>query len=113
MSIRNMSVSIRSAAGFGLIGLIVLVLGLFSLNQMAEMREESSQVDQNWLPSIVSLGDLNASMLRIRALTMRLMLVDGEAISATDQSLTKLVGEIGTLNSAYEKRITIPEEKAA
>ncbi|MFG3453437.1 methyl-accepting chemotaxis protein [Stutzerimonas stutzeri] len=113
MSIRNMSVSIRSAAGFGLIGLIVLVLGLFSLNQMAEMREESSQVDQNWLPSIVSLGDLNASMLRIRALTMRLMLVDGEAVSATDQSLTKLVGEIGTLNSAYEKRITIPEEKAA
>jgi len=113
MSIRNMSVSIRSAAGFGLIGLIVLVLGLFSLNQMAEMREESSQVDQNWLPSIVSLGDLNASMLRIRALTMRLMLVEGEAVSATDQSLTKLVGEIGTLNSAYEKRITIPEEKAA
>ena len=113
MSIRNMSVSIRSAAGFGLIGLIVLVLGLFSLNQMAEMREESSQVDQNWLPSIVSLGDLNASMLRIRALTMRLMLVEGEAVSATDQALTKLVGEIGTLNSAYEKRITIPEEKAA
>lgn len=113
MSIRNMSVSIRSAAGFGLIGLIVLVLGLFSLNQMAEMREESSQVDQNWLPSIVSLGDLNASMLRIRALTMRLMLVEGEAITATEQSLTKLAGEIDALNTAYEKRITIPEEKSA
>ncbi|UPQ81070.1 methyl-accepting chemotaxis protein [Pseudomonas knackmussii] len=113
MSIRNMSVSIRSAAGFGLIGLIVLVLGLFSLNQMAEMREESSQVDQNWLPSIVSLGDLNASMLRIRALTMRLMLVEGKEITATEQSLTKLAGEIDALNSAYEKRITIPEEKSA
>lgn len=113
MSIRNMSVSIRSAAGFGLIGLIVLVLGLFSLNQMAEMREKSSQVDQNWLPSIVSLGELDASMLRIRALTMRLMLVEGKEITATEQSLTKLAGEIDALNSAYEKRITIPEEKSA
>lgn len=54
MSIRNLNVPIRSAIGFGLIGVIVLVLGLFSLNQMAEMREESSQVDENWLPSIIS-----------------------------------------------------------
>jgi methyl-accepting chemotaxis protein len=113
MSIRNLNVSFRSAIGFGLIGVIVLVLGLFALNQMSEMRKESSQVDQNWLPSIVSLGELNASMLRIRALTMRSMLVEGDALVATRQSLTKLVEEIGTFNAAYEKRISIAEEKAA
>ena len=113
MSIRNLNVSFRSAIGFGLIGAIVLVLGLFALNQMSEMRKESSQVDQNWLPSIVSLGELNASMLRIRALTMRSMLVEGDALVATRQSLTKLVDEIGTFNAAYEKRISIAEEKAA
>ena len=113
MSIRNLNVSFRSAIGFGLIGAIVLVLGLFALNEMSEMRKESSQVDQNWLPSIVSLGELNASMLRIRALTMRSMLVEGDALVATRQSLTKLVEEIGTFNAAYEKRISIAEEKAA
>lgn len=113
MSIRNLNVSVRSAIGFGLIGVIVLVLGLFSLNQMSEMRKESSEVDQNWLPSIISLADLNAAMLRIRALTMRSMLVEGDALIATKQSLNKLVEEIGTLNAAYEKRISVAEEKAA
>ncbi|AHL75215.1 chemotaxis protein [Stutzerimonas stutzeri] len=113
MSIRDVSVSIRSAVGFGLIGVIVLVLGLFSLSQMADMREESNEVDQNWLPSIVSLGDLNAAMLRIRALTMRAMLVEGEALVSTKQSLAKLIENIDSLNSAYADRIVTDDEKAA
>ena len=71
MSIRRMNISSRSAAGFGLIGLMVLALGLFALKQMAEMRKESNDVDQNWLPSIVSLSSLNAGMQRTRALTAR------------------------------------------
>ncbi|MCP9338794.1 methyl-accepting chemotaxis protein [Stutzerimonas xanthomarina] len=113
MSIRNLNVSIRSAIGFGLIGVIVLVLGLFALSQMSDMRKESSEVDQNWLPSILSLADLNVAMLRIRALTMRTMLVEGEALVADRQSLAKLVDEIGTLNSSYAERITTAEEKAS
>ncbi|WP_417788127.1 methyl-accepting chemotaxis protein [Stutzerimonas xanthomarina] len=113
MLIRNLNVSIRSAIGFGLIGVIVLVLGLFALSQMSDMRKESSEVDQNWLPSILSLADLNVAMLRIRALTMRTMLVEGEALVADRQSLAKLVDEIGTLNSSYAERITTAEEKAS
>ncbi len=113
MSIRNLKVSTRSAIGFGLIGVIVLVLGLFSLSQMAGMRKESGEVDQNWLPSIISLGDLNIAMLRIRALTMRSMLVEGEELASSKQSLDKLADEIGALNAAYAKRLSTAEEKAA
>lgn len=113
MSIRNLKVSTRSAIGFGLIGVIVLVLGLFSLSQMSGMRKESGEVDQNWLPSIISLGDLNIGMLRIRALTMRSMLVEGEELASSKQSLDKLADEIGALNAAYAKRLSTAEEKAA
>ncbi|WP_313088778.1 methyl-accepting chemotaxis protein [Pseudomonas sp.] len=113
MLIRNLTVSTRSAIGFGLIGAIVLMLGLFSLDQMGDMRKESSEVDQNWLPSIVSLNELNATMLRIRAMTMRSMLVEGQELASAKQALTNLVDEVGALNSAYAKRITIPDEKAA
>jgi methyl-accepting chemotaxis protein len=113
MSIRNLNISTRSAVGFGLIGVMVLVLGLFALNQMSDMRQESSEVDQNWLPSIVSLSELNAAMLRIRALTMRSMLVEGDALVSTKQSLTKLVEDVGALDAAYEKRLTTADEKAA
>jgi len=112
MSIRNLKVSTRSAIGFGLIGVIVLVLGLFALSQMASMRKESGEVDQNWLPSIISLGDLNIAMLRIRALTMRSLLVEGGAQVATRQSLAKLTEELGALDTAYANLLTTPEERA-
>ncbi len=112
MSIRNLNVSTRSAIGFGLIGVIVLVLGLFALSQMASMRKESGEVDQNWLPSIISLGDLNIAMLRIRALTMRSLLVEGDAQVTTRQSLAKLTEELGALDTAYASLLTTPEERA-
>ncbi len=112
MSIRNLKVSTRSAIGFGLIGVIVLVLGLFALSQMASMRKESGEVDKNWLPSIISLGDLNIAMLRIRALTMRSLLVEGDAQVTTRQSLAKLTEELGALDTAYASLLTTPEERA-
>lgn len=113
MLIRNLKVSTRSAIGFGLVGFIVLVLGLFSLSQMTGMRKQSSEVDQNWLPSIISLGDLNIAMLRIRALTMRTMLVDGDMLTSTKQALNKLTDELATLDAAYAKLVSVPAERAA
>ena len=113
MSIRSLNVSTRSAIGFGLIGVIVLVLGLFALLQMQEMRKESSEVDQNWLPSITSLGNLNAGMMRIRALTLRSILVDEDKLVSTMETLDKLTSEIAILSAAYEANITTPAEKAA
>ena len=114
MSIRRLNISSRSAAGFGLIGLMVLALGLFALKQMAEMRKESSDVDQNWLPSIVSLASLNSGMQRTRALTMRMvMLTSDEARAATAGVLGKLVDDVNLTKAEYEKLLTTADEKAA
>lgn len=114
MSLRQLNISARSAAGFGLIGLLVLALGVFALKQMAEMREASSEVDQNWLPSLVSLADLNAGMQRTRALTMRMtMLSNDEARTATAQTLTTLGDDVSAMKAEYEQRLTTAEEKAA
>ena len=114
MSIRRLNISSRSAAGFGLIGLMVLALGLFALKQMAEMRKESNEVDQNWLPSIVSLSSLNAGMQRTRALTMRMVMLNSdEARAATAQMLGKLIDDVNQAKAEYEKLLTTADEKAA
>lgn len=114
VSIRNLNVSARSAIGFGLIGLIVLILGVFSLSQMKGMRHESSQVDQNWLPSIISLSDVSTGMQRTRALTMRMIiLTSDEARSSAQQTLVKLSGDVNAAMAEYEKRLTTAEERAA
>ncbi|TWI46866.1 methyl-accepting chemotaxis protein [Pseudomonas duriflava] len=83
MSFRNLRVSQRSALGFGLIGLIVLILGVFSLKQMADIRERSSEVGTGWMPSIVALGDLSDNIMRTRIFALRLVLIND---SDVDQS---------------------------
>ena len=114
MSIRRLNISSRSAVGFGLIGLMVLALGLFALKQMAEMRKESSEVDQNWLPSLISLGNLNGGMQRMRALTMRMVLLThDDARRATLQALDRLTDEVNRTKADYEHMLTTAAEKAA
>ena len=114
MSIRRLNISSRSAVGFGLIGLMVLALGLFAVNQMAEMRKQSREVDENWLPSLVSLGDLNAGMQRTRALTMRLIMLNtDQARTSTSQMLAKLTDDVGSMKAEYERMLTTADEKAA
>jgi len=114
MSIRRLNIPFRSAIGFGLIGLLVLFLGLSSLNQMKEMRKQSSEVDQNWLPSIIALNNMNAGMQRIRALTMRTVMQDSdESRSATRQTLAKLVDDVSGMIADYEEKLTTADEKAA
>ncbi|MFI8464900.1 MAG: chemotaxis protein [Pseudomonas sp. K35] len=114
MSIRSLTIGKRSTLGFGLIGLLVLFLGLFALNQMTNMREESREVDRNWLPSIMALSELNVTVMRIRANTLRLALAEeSQMVQETAQRLTQLRSEVAQRDADYAKRVTTAEERAA
>lgn len=114
MSIRNLTIGKRSALGFGLIGLLVLFLGLFALNQMANMRKESREVDENWLPSIMAISELNMTVMRIRALTLRMTVAeDAQVVQSTAQRLAQLRGEVAERDAQYVKLLTTAEEKSA
>ena len=114
MSVRSLTIGKRSALGFGLIGVLVLFLGLFVLDQMTDMRNESRDVDENWLPSIMTVGELNATVLRIRALTLRMVLAtDPEVRKTTEQRLVQLRSEASERKARYETLLTVDDEKAA
>lgn len=82
-----MKIALRSACGFGLVGLLVVLLGLFSLSQMRDMASQSDEVDKNWLPSILALGDLQTTMSEIRVATYRVMLLDNsEQVKASQRA---------------------------
>ena len=112
MTLRNLNIAPRASLGFGLVALLVLILGSFSLLQMAEMHKQSQQVNENWLPSILNLGEMNQDILRLRALTLRLMLNTDEGM--TRQNLARLEELRGVLNKAqdgYEKLIASEGER--
>ncbi len=114
MTLRNLNIAPRATLGFGLVALLVLLLGGFSLLQMAEMNKQADEVKSNWLPSIISLGDVSQDVLRLRTMTLRLMLNDEESMAKNNLAkIEDLYSALTEAKSTYEKLISSDEEKAA
>ena len=112
MSIRSLNIAPRAGLGFGLLALMVFALGAFALLQMSNMRAQSDEVDNNWLPSVMAVGEMSQDMLRLRALTMRLLLNrDPQALQQNVAKLDELRGVLSEAQQRYDVLIVLPEER--
>ncbi|PKA67886.1 methyl-accepting chemotaxis protein [Pseudomonas baetica] len=112
MSIRSLNIAPRAGLGFGLLALMVFALGAFALLQMLNMRAQSDEVDNNWLPSVMAVGEMSQDMLRLRALTMRLLLNrDPQALQQNVAKLDELRGVLSEAQQRYDVLIVLPEER--
>lgn len=112
MGIRSLNIAPRAGLGFGLLALMVFVLGGFALMQMANMREQSDQVETNWLPSVMAAGEMNQDLLRIRALTLRLLINrDPQAVAQNEQKILDIKKQLHTAQKLYEALIILPEDQ--
>ena len=112
MSIRSLNIAPRAGLGFGLLALMVFALGAFALLQMSNMRAQSDEVDKNWLPSVMAVGEMSQDMLRLRALTMRLLLNrDPQALEQNVNKLNELRGVLSEAQQRYDVLIVLPEER--
>ena len=113
MSIRSLNIAPRAGLGFGVLGLMVCALGAFALLQMANMRQQSEQVESNWLPSVMAVGEMSQDLLRIRALTLRLLINrDPQSLTQNEQKLTALKNGLYQGQTLYETLIVLPQERA-
>ena len=112
MSIRNLNIAPRAGLGFGLLALMMFGLGAFALMQMSNMREQSDEVDNNWLPSVMAVGEINQDLLRVRALTMRLLINrDPQALASNESKLNDVKRNLGAAQKRYEALIVLPRER--
>nr|WP_213153070.1 methyl-accepting chemotaxis protein [Pseudomonas carnis] len=112
MNIRSLNIAPRAGLGFGVLALMVFVLGGFALLQMANMRQQSDQVETNWLPSVMAVGEMNQDVLRIRALTLRLLVNrDPQAVAQNEQKIAEIKTGLQHAEGVYEALIVLPEER--
>lgn len=112
MNIRSLNIAPRAGLGFGVLALMVFVLGGFALLQMANMRQQSDQVETNWLPSVMAVGEMNQDVLRIRALTLRLLVNrDPQAVVQNEQKIAEIKTGLHHAEGVYEALIVLPEER--
>lgn len=112
MSIRSLNIAPRAGLGFGLLALMVFGLGAFALLQMSNMRAQSDEVDNNWLPSVMAVGEMNQDLLRIRALTLRLLINrNPQALAQNESKLNDIKRGMSAAQERYDALIVLPQER--
>src|SRR5471032_1666744 len=113
MSLRNMNIAPRAFLGFTLIGALMLILGVFALNQMSKIRAAAEDITSNSVPSIKSLDEFTQLTLRQRVLSYRLMVNrEPDVQQKTIDLLETRNQQIRTAQTVYEKLISSPQERA-
>ena len=114
MSLRNMNIAPRAFLGFAMIGGLMLILGVFALNQMSKIRGAAEDITLSSVPSIQSLDEFTQLTLRLRVLSYRLLVNrEPDVQQKTMELLDMRNQQIRAAQGTYEKLITGSAEKAA
>lgn len=102
MSIRNMNIAPRAFLGFAFIAALVIGLSVFSVNRMAVIRQATTDMESNQLPSIAHLSTMLENTLRLRITSFR-TLVNREpaTLLETDARIAELIGKLQAAKKAY------------
>lgn len=111
MTLRNLNIAPRSALGFGLMALLVFVLGSFTLLQMSKLSDQSDVVSDEWIPSVLAINEVSQSFLRLRALNLRILLIrDDQTLQANVAYIEELKVSMKKALRAYEELMDPPEK---
>ncbi|AVJ20623.1 HAMP domain-containing protein [Pseudomonas sp. PA-1-2A] len=114
MSLRNMNIAPRAFLGFAFIGALMLLLGVFALNQMSKIRAATEDITSASVPSIRAVDELTQLTLRLRVLSYRLLTNrEPDVQQKTLEAFELRNQQIRTAQDIYEKLITSTEERNA
>ncbi|WP_049631063.1 methyl-accepting chemotaxis protein [Cellvibrio sp. pealriver] len=109
---RNINIGSRLTLGFGALALILLLQGLFGLNNMANMQEKADEVKSIWVPALSAVGELNLALMRYRVNAVRAVIdVDPAGIAQAESNLRARAQDVEVAQANFEKLITEPEER--
>ncbi len=114
MSLRNLNIAPRAFLGFSVIGLLMLILGVFALSQMNKINNANVVMANNSMPSIKALDKLTEGSIRLRVLSYRLMLNrDPDSLQKTNELFAIRNKQIDDARAIYVKLISEPAEQSA
>ena len=114
MSLRNMNIAPRAFTGFALIGGLMLILGVFALNQMSKIRAAGEDIATASVPSIKALDEFTQLTLRLRVLSYRLLINrEPDVQQKTIELFDMRNRQITEAQRAYEPLISSPDERTA
>ncbi|MEK1943047.1 MAG: methyl-accepting chemotaxis protein [Pseudomonas sp.] len=112
--LRKLNIAPRASLGFGLLALLVVLLGSFSLLKLSQLHDDSLEVSGNWLPSILALDSMANDSLVLRLSTLRQIVNRADQDQASNaQRIEQLRTSLAEDQRVYSALISSPEERAA
>jgi methyl-accepting chemotaxis protein len=110
---RNLSISRKLAAGFGIVCLLTAVLGWMSLRAMSALNQSTVDIDSNWLPRVNALEAVKNATNEIRRQELAVLLCQTDACAQDHRQLfTQQQAAFEAALQKYEPLISSPEEHA-
>jgi methyl-accepting chemotaxis protein len=111
----------RVQAGFVLVLALAAVQGAVAFFEMRLINQQSTDIDQNWLPSVQTVGELNAHVAQMQSLRYQHVLAEasedktrvGEQLKALDAAVQQRVARMKDLSHSPEEFTLIEEFEQA
>lgn len=110
--LREITIQKRLLLAFSLIIALLILVGSVSLSSMKTLRSHAAQVESNMLPAILSLGEVNLNLMRVRIFSLRLLLdKDENSRQNTASQIQEVKKTVEHFSAQYQQTIVTPEEQ--
>jgi|GEM_PF-3443394 len=110
---RNLKVGAKLLCSFAVVLLLTIVLGVFSIVELAKVNGTATDMQTNWLPSVQAVDGIALKMNLLRRIEFQLMLPNDAASVQKYETMMKETREaLDKIAARYEKLISSPEEKS-
>ncbi|NBW49943.1 MAG: hypothetical protein EBR49_07585, partial [Betaproteobacteria bacterium] len=112
MNIKDMKISTRLMAVMGSLTALLLAVVVLAISQMQAMRNDTTAITTNWLPSVGLVGELKAGLADLRAWESQHVLnTDEGAMDRIEKLASQAVATVEATRQEYGKLVNEPDEK--
>ncbi len=112
MKLSDLNLKTKLLGGFLLVVTIVIIQALSGLYQLKEVNDKSTEIAENWLPSVKLTGAMNTATSDLRIAQFQHVLADNDAaMDAIEKEMAGLKALLVKQESSYVKLISSPDEK--
>ncbi|MBI4854879.1 MAG: MCP four helix bundle domain-containing protein, partial [Acidobacteria bacterium] len=108
----DLKISSKLLFGFSFVVLLVVALGTFSIWQLKQVNDKSTEIADNWLPSVIRVSDMNTNTSDFRIAELQhVSSLTQEEMSGYEKNMKEVENKFNENDQAYDKLISSDKER--
>ena len=102
----------KLGASLGILLILTVCLGAFSLFQMGRVNQTSTDMEVNWMPSVRAVSDMNTNIANLRGAALQHILSTSETdMDRYEADMARVFAVFEKNRKEYEPLISSPDEE--